>query len=376
MAPPTENEIAEGAATGIRAKRNKRKKELAKQRKAETQTKAANKDELLGKLSNVNLAKAREPNNMSIDSKILTIPAEFLGRSGSKHEVSGNVSSRLLKYSYNNNCHMNVLSNYFLGLDDVLYEIKPASGKGLGMFAIKKIKQGTEIIREEAIFKGSRSWFSKHAMFNLVSDEKKSRFVALHSQCNCGKEKCEETDFQKIWDANSFEIILVPPLPLPIDYAGPFVYLLASRINHDCAPNTTRGFTEKCQIVFKANKDIQVGEEITTDYVGQALRSVAARRQWLLKKYQFTCICQACTKNIQLSMGDVLKGVDLNVVNFPALPVLGEHTAIEEQAFAEVEIWHCRIQSKKQVILKFTILALSRQMQTSGENSGITVERV
>jgi hypothetical protein len=56
--------------------------------------------------------------------------------------------------------------------------------------------------------------------------------------------------------------------------------------------------------------------------------------------------------------------------------VLGEHTATKEQAFAEVDIWYRQIQSKIQVILKYTILALSRQMQASGDNSGITVERV
>jgi hypothetical protein len=50
--------------------------------------------------------------------------------------------------------------------------------------------------------------------------------------------------------------------------------------------------------------------------------------------------------------------------------------AIKEQAFAEVDIWHRRIQSKINVILKYTILALSRQMQASGDNRGITVERV
>jgi hypothetical protein len=271
------------------------RRNLQSKKTSETQAKADNEDELLDKLSTVDLADAPEINNMSTNSKIITVLAEFLELNGSKHEskgpdqgsikVSNNVSSRLLTYSSNNNYHINLLSDPFIDLDEVLYEIKPAPGKGLGMFVIPKIKQGTEILPEEAIFKGSKSWFSKHAMFSLLSDEKKSQFMALHSQCNCGKEKCEETDFQKIWDANSFEIILVPALPLPMEYAGPFVYLVASRINHNCAPNTTRGFTDKCQIIFKANKDIQAGEEISTDYARQALKSVAARRQCLLKKH-------------------------------------------------------------------------------------------
>jgi hypothetical protein len=174
MAPPAENETAEGAGVGIHTKRNKRKKELAKQRKAETQAKATIEDDLFDKLSAVNLADAREPNNMSTNSKILTVPAEFLERNGSEHEsegldqssitVSNDVPSRLLTYSSNNTCHMDGLSEYFIEVDETLSEMKAAPGKCLGMFAIKKIKQGTEILREEAIFNGSRSWFSKHAM--------------------------------------------------------------------------------------------------------------------------------------------------------------------------------------------------------------------
>jgi hypothetical protein len=109
MAPPTENETAEGAGAGIYAKCNKRKKELAKQRKEETEAKAANIYELLDKLSAVGLADAPEPNSMSTNSKIIiTSPAEFLERNGNKHEGEGpdqnaikvvnNVQSRLLTY--------------------------------------------------------------------------------------------------------------------------------------------------------------------------------------------------------------------------------------------------------------------------------------
>jgi hypothetical protein len=105
MAPPTENEIAEGAGGSIHNKRNKRKRELAKQRKAETQAKEAIEDEPLDKLSTVDLADAHELNNMPTNSKIITVLAEFLECNGSKHEgeglhhcaikVSNNVQSRL-----------------------------------------------------------------------------------------------------------------------------------------------------------------------------------------------------------------------------------------------------------------------------------------
>jgi len=105
MASPTENETAEGTGAGRHGERNKPKKELAKQRKAEARAKAANEDEFLDKLSTVDLADTRQPNNISTSSKI-TISTESPEHNGSKHEgeapdksatkVSDNVRSKLL----------------------------------------------------------------------------------------------------------------------------------------------------------------------------------------------------------------------------------------------------------------------------------------
>ncbi|CZR53462.1 uncharacterized protein PAC_03340 [Phialocephala subalpina] len=292
------------SSPGAHAKRNKRKKELVKLRKEEAKAKAMeNKDDKdLEKMSEAELLDA-------------------LGKEMVKMKIAGEIKKE-------NNAA------------EPLYKVKPAPGKRLGMFAVKDIAKGTEILREEAIFKGSKNWFSKHAMFTLLPDDKKREFMPLHSQCNCGKAECLETDFQKVWDANSFEITLIPALPLPTEYAGPFVYLVASRINHDCAPNTSRGFTNKCQVVFRANKDIKAGEEITTDYSGLGIDPVASRRQHLTEKYKFLCGCKACSNNKQLSAGDVLKGVEVKVVTRPGLPVLGQHTAKEEKDFAGVDVWY------------------------------------
>ena len=60
MASNIENETVEETGVSIHAKRNKCKKDLAKQRETETKTKGAMEDKLLDKLSTVNLVEARQ----------------------------------------------------------------------------------------------------------------------------------------------------------------------------------------------------------------------------------------------------------------------------------------------------------------------------
>jgi len=88
----------------------------------------------------------------------------------------------------------------------LLFDIKLAPGKGLGMFARCDIKKGAEIFREAPMLIAREEWLSLEATFLVLSDEKKKRFLALNSRCNCGKKPCQETVFMKIWDNNSFEI--------------------------------------------------------------------------------------------------------------------------------------------------------------------------
>lgn len=290
---------------GALAKRNKRKKELAKQRKQELAMATAKEGEMLKDLSGLSLA----------------------GQGTSTKS---------------------------------LYEVKPAPGKGLGLFATTTIKKGTDVLCEEAIFKGAQSYWSKHAMFNVLPEDRKRAFMDLYSQCNCGKEKCIETDLMKIWEANSFEVTTIPPLPLPLGYAGPFVCIIGSRINHDCSPNTSRGFTKKCQIVFRAITDLQAGEEITTDYVGLGPLPAAARRQRLLDKYKFNCLCSACTNNVQIPMTKAFAQAELKIVSRPGLPVVGSHTDELEHSFAEVDQWYRMIDLKIQGINENTMRDLAR----------------
>lgn len=107
-------------------------------------------------------------------------------------------------------------------------------------------------------------------------------------------------------------------------------------------------------------KDIQAGEEITTDYVGLGPLPAAARRQRLLGKYKFDCLCSACTNNVQIPMKKAFAQAELKVVSRPGLPVVGSHMDELEQTFAEVDKWYRMIDLKIQGINENTMRDLAR----------------
>ncbi|CDJ35996.1 uncharacterized protein EMH_0051300 [Eimeria mitis] len=78
---------------------------------------------------------------------------------------------------------------------------------------------------------------------------------------------------------------------------GAGVYVLQACCNHSCSPNCTVQNDHDAFIALKADKDIQVGEEITISYV--PLDLAAPERQQLLNSYQFTCSCVRCADEAQ-----------------------------------------------------------------------------
>jgi hypothetical protein len=144
-----------------------------------------------------------------------------------------------------------------------VFEIRESPGKGLGMFATCNISKGTEILREAPLFLPScpNDWLSIEASYAVLSEDKKQRVTALYGHCFGKKSPCVETALMKIWDANSFGAE---------NGSSVYVYEIASRINHSCTANTTRGYTQDTypQIVFRACQEIKQGEEIYADYIG------------------------------------------------------------------------------------------------------------
>ena len=71
-----------------------------------------------------------------------------------------------------------------------------------------------------------------------------------------------------------------------------------------------------------------------------------------------------------------MRGIHVGVVTSSGLPVLGQHTAIEKQLFAEVDTWQKLLRTEFEEIETKTLIDLAQTMQANGDNSDITQEQV
>lgn len=78
------------------------------------------------------------------------------------------------------------------------------------------------------------------------------------------------------------------------EFFGWGVWPSASYFNHNCDPNTDKERVRRTW-VFRAKRDIAVGEEICISYLGKDMSILREERNALLKKtWGFDCICQRC----------------------------------------------------------------------------------
>lgn len=217
----------------------------------------------------------------------------------------------------------------------VQFEIRPSSlGKGLGVFALSNIARASEILVEDAAINDNfeHAWIVNEAYFALLSDEKKQRLMTLHSECYCNREMCVETPVTRIIHPNSFEC-------LDNKYA---VFQIASRFNHDCSPNVSRGFTKEGFMVLVARRDIVQGEELTINYSHDS-GTTEERRRILMEGWRFKCLCGACASNVTLTKREV-KNMYLGDECQIQGSVVGKRTEYELLVVASVDSWWEKVQ--------------------------------
>ena len=90
---------------------------------------------------------------------------------------------------------------------------------------------------------------------------------------------------QDIISSNSFPIFYGTKSPRGL-------YLNACRINHSCIPNADQPFDGEKKLY--ANRDIEVGEEITFSYIEHLALRAARQRQLSQAGWDFICQCPAC----------------------------------------------------------------------------------
>jgi hypothetical protein len=202
-----------------------------------------------------------------------------------------------------------------------MYEIRVSGAKGLGVFAKSFIPRGTRILSERPLLgiQLDQDAGDIYTASNLLSLQDRQRLMKLSAHIT--KELSFLRWSQAIWykiRRTASSILgrsqgIQPLLSLkdhvtvlsifrsnafnlgsrsPIQQA---VFRQISRINHSCVPNAQGNFHDTLgSLNVHATRDIQVGEELTLNYLQEEGAARESRQSRLLSGYGFTCDCPAC----------------------------------------------------------------------------------
>ncbi|KAF2813770.1 SET domain-containing protein [Mytilinidion resinicola] len=166
---------------------------------------------------------------------------------------------------------------------DAPFALGPSKGKGWGAFATRRIERGTLILREKPLFVIQKAhdeiteqdiWTA----FHQLQPKEKKQFLCLRDN--------DSRPFLRIIDAfaeNSFSISAHPPT------RG--IFLLQSRFDHSCIPNSKIPATGGQSISRFATRTIDAGEEITFCYPTAFHCKTRDERH---RELRFICHCKAC----------------------------------------------------------------------------------
>lgn len=185
-------------------------------------------------------------------------------------------------------------------------------------------------------------WLLNEAFLTVLSKKRQKELLALHSQCNCKKNPCRETELMRIVDLNSFEATT------STGEKSHRLFATAARINHDCYANAIATYDQALNVVIGAVRDIQVGEEITIMYMDSwSCKDREVRQEFLLERYGFNCNCTPCTSNPDFSK---LKFPSFEVRETDshgnAIKVLGKESKAERERKGIARAWHKVIRFK------------------------------
>jgi hypothetical protein len=204
-----------------------------------------------------------------------------------------------------------------------MYEIKSAGLKGLGVFAKTFIPRGTRIFSEApllAISPGQNAGDIYSASRSLSSDDRR-RFLGLSTHITNELKIMRWS--QAVWYTLTQTISslfrrergirgLSWPNPkehvtiLSIFRNNAFnlgsssgfqqaVFPKISRINHSCVPNAQGNFHDELgRFNIHATRDIEMGEELTLNYLPELGAAREVRQERLMSGYGFSCECTAC----------------------------------------------------------------------------------
>jgi hypothetical protein len=208
-----------------------------------------------------------------------------------------------------------------------LYEIRPVSGKGLGVVAATDIQPGTLLLEETPLLVldppstrnellkllGCRLFSSidmrrspdhiraqvnsmiLHKLLERMEESRRSELLSLSplpSPASSRSGSCsplaapnDDSRLWHIWQRNS--------IPLG-SYRASAVFRAASRINHACRPNAYQLWCPELGVLqVWVVEPVRAGREITVSYI-RTFCSRSFRQQLLWERFGFECDCAAC----------------------------------------------------------------------------------
>lgn len=170
---------------------------------------------------------------------------------------------------------------------DVSFELKPSPGKGWGAFATRRIGRGSLILSEKPLFVIRRPHteitdYHVAIAFQRLSASQKAQFLLLRDN---GSRPF--TSMNEAFAENSFNLANSDR----DDHPAYGLFLLHSRFNHSCLPNSKVPTPSGEIISIFATRDIDSGEEITFCYDTGFEGMIRDERH---KALRFACDCKAC----------------------------------------------------------------------------------
>lgn len=206
----------------------------------------------------------------------------------------------------------------------VLFEVQTRDGKGRCLIATTHIKAGSIVIKEYPFLVAEDAY---DAIYQLYGGEDEGESYGDDGEGNEdeGKQKrdafeglapytldkyvisyediCEEMSTLPEYVRESLAQIPKNKLRLYLAkfYRNAFTYTsppcallsLGSLMNHSCDNNVDFEVHARGYYIFKANRDIQAGEELCDSYL-QTYKSTKKRKDRLLHQYGFACTCAKC----------------------------------------------------------------------------------
>jgi len=165
----------------------------------------------------------------------------------------------------------------------LMYDIRSAGSKGLGMFALHDISQGGIIVMEHPIILladgiqigAEISRVESYAkLFNRLPGD-----VLAESMTLLNAKPSQDRHVEGIMNTNALPIdIPVPGEPSPRRHWG--LFLKTSRCNHSCSPNATYSWSPSSfTLTLRAVRPIRPNEEICIAYPHISLLRTRSKRQ-------------------------------------------------------------------------------------------------